>query len=306
MKKFKILLLVLIILVVGSACNLIPEPLDNTGAVKGYIYLDNWDILLESETIVYEENGASVTTNSGFFLIDNIPAGENTITVEALYNDTSVTVNIEPSETTRQDIRVPFDLVYLDYFDQLVQTIRGPTTDGTRRWPLGTKLQIYFETDQTPDTYEPEHKKYAWQAVQKWTNNLGDTLNAVETSNRSAADITIEWQDLRDEDYIGYCRYSWNKDFEIIWAEIVLGTEYSSGKGLALHEVGHALRLGHSYNMDDVMYPYLTSEMKVSDIEAEAVQILYSIPTKLDLTAEVEALTTGEAGVHTEYIKEVK
>ena len=54
---------------------------------------------------------------------------------------------------------------------------------------------------------------------------------------------------------------------------------------MALHELGHALGLGHSDNPNDVMYPYLKIVTGLADGDKAAILSLYAARTGIDPAA---------------------
>jgi hypothetical protein len=67
--------------------------------------------------------------------------------------------------------------------------------------------------------------------------------------------------------------------------------------GVALHEAGHAIGLGHSDNPGDVMYPYYRTNMQLSANDIGAAQALYGVPGATSvISAAPSASSAGETG----------
>jgi hypothetical protein len=72
------------------------------------------------------------------------------------------------------------------------------------------------------------------------------------------------------KEYIGYTDYQFNKGVQIYYSEVEVSLlKYKNEKlndgeikGVIIHELGHALGLGHSDIELDLMYPYIPPELK--------------------------------------------
>lgn len=263
------------------------------GDLEGYVYLADWDVGLINATVTDIGTGKTTTTDDdGYFVLRQLPYGQRQIAVDTLFASTSATVQVYAGQTSSLNVRVPFNLVTFEYFDKLVQQIddpNGKAKDGTRRWPVGKSISVYFDTVNTPVGYTPAHREIAWSAVSTWPTLIGgDVISVHEVYFASAADVTVHWvpSGSLGANTIGLCTYSYNDDFEITKAKLQLDVYYTDGLllSLAVHEFGHTLHLGHSPVRGDIMYYQLqTGVTAPSDQEIEATRILYSLPTKIKL-----------------------
>lgn len=227
-------------------------------------------------------------------------AGPRQIVVDALFNSVLATAHVYGGQTSRHDIRVPFSLVTFPYFDELVQTMIGSSPDGTRRWPIGQDIAVYFDVLNAPLAYTPAHREVAWSAISDWPMLIGGgAISTHEVYSEDLADVIVRWvpKGSLGSNTIGLCTLSYNSDYVVTRATIQLDVDYTGQllRSLALHEFGHTLYLGHSPFGDDIMYYRLDPGVTgPSARELEAARILYSLPTKLLLE---EPMRSGGARV---------
>jgi hypothetical protein len=123
----------------------------------------------------------------------------------------------------------------------------------------------------------------AW-AVTRW-NTVGLPVYLQEVADTTGADIVVRWADRLDSNRAGRADVAWRHQGPITHVRITLGTHTPDGRqvlpsqmvALALHELGHALGLGHSPVAADALHPE-TSALDLTARDRRTAVLLYSIP----------------------------
>jgi len=155
------------------------------------------------------------------------------------------------------------------------------------RWSddrAGRPLRVaVLRGDSVPGFQEIFLANVAW-ALGRW-NGIGLPVWLEEQPDTAGADIVVEWVAQLDGNRTGRTELTWQRRGPIVRADVELATHLPGGRpvqpaqmvALALHELGHAIGLGHSPVKTDALYPE-TSATDLSARDRQTALLLYSVP----------------------------
>lgn len=162
--------------------------------------------------------------------------------------------------------------------------------DTLMHWPQRRidALRVWIDRYPGLPDFEPSYPVVAEHVFEEW-HEAGFPLRFDFVPEASAAEIVIRWVATLppgDTPRIGSTVKTRDENGWITAAEILISThDRETGKplsaalvaGIARHEVGHALGLGHSNNRADVMFPESSTPV-ISRADRATLHLLYILP----------------------------
>ena len=144
-------------------------------------------------------------------------------------------------------------------------------------------IRIAVLREPAPGFREAFFANVGW-AVTRW-NAVGLPIYLEQIADTAGADIVVTWTDRLDSNRAGRADVSWQHSGRLAHVHITLATHTPDGRqvlpsqmvALALHELGHALGLGHSPVTADALYPQ-TSATDLTARDRRTAALLYAPP----------------------------
>lgn len=135
---------------------------------------------------------------------------------------------------------------------------------------------------------DAKFRKMVIDALNVWASASGGKISFRITNVLLESNINIDWKRV-DRQALGHCYFNWDAQGRLYGAEVSIGLtdgkihkQYDSDIEVyhtILHELGHALGLGHSPYKEDIMYtPHQYGNSSLSKNDKHSIRWLYRLP----------------------------
>lgn len=151
----------------------------------------------------------------------------------------------------------PFDPTYYDYSAELSAAFQAVVADAFEKWSDYADIQFEYTAEVASADIA-----LGWDRIDGFDGTLAETIYQY-----SPVTSELIWAEIRfdvAEDWVmsGDLSSSWQTDFYAV----------------ALHEIGHAIGLDHTSDLDSIMYTWYGSVFDLTGTDITGIQALYGSP----------------------------